>query len=142
MTTRRHFEGHAGDQTGGKLLVVGPTRNINFPYVVLGRALLHLRMIEDRTHAQRRCLSLECADHLVGDHSQRLQLGDDLLRQYIQRVLGNQDAVKFITPDRIHHGHRLNQVITTEREQACLWRTGQMMPGAACALQERRYTAR
>ena len=42
-----------GQPLGGKLLVVGPTRNINFPYVVLGRALLHLRMIEDRTHAQR-----------------------------------------------------------------------------------------
>jgi len=38
---------------GGKMLSVGPTRSINFPYVVLGRALLHHRMIEDRTHAQR-----------------------------------------------------------------------------------------
>jgi hypothetical protein len=27
--------------------------NINFPYVALGRALLHHKMIEDRTHAQR-----------------------------------------------------------------------------------------
>ena len=42
-----------GQPLGGKLLIVGPMRNINFPYVVLGRALLHHRMIEDRTHAQR-----------------------------------------------------------------------------------------
>lgn len=38
---------------GGKALSVGPMRNINFPYVALGRALLHHKMIEDRTHAQR-----------------------------------------------------------------------------------------
>ncbi len=38
---------------GGKALSVGPMRSINFPYVALGRALLHHKMIEDRTHAQR-----------------------------------------------------------------------------------------
>jgi hypothetical protein len=43
---------------GGKALRVGPMRNINFPYVVLGRALLHHRMIEDRTHALRSPLDL------------------------------------------------------------------------------------
>jgi hypothetical protein len=44
---------------GGKVLRVGPMRNINFPYVVLGRALLHHRMIEDRTHAIRTPLELQ-----------------------------------------------------------------------------------
>jgi len=43
---------------GGKELCVGPMRNINFPYVVLGRALLHHKMIEDRTHACRGPLEL------------------------------------------------------------------------------------
>lgn len=42
-----------GQPLGGKMLTMGPARSINFPYVVLGRALLHHRMIEDRTHAQR-----------------------------------------------------------------------------------------
>jgi GTPase Era involved in 16S rRNA processing len=42
-----------GSPLGGKALTVGPMRSINFPYVVLGRALLHHKMIEDRTHAQR-----------------------------------------------------------------------------------------
>jgi len=47
-----------GQPLGGKLLSVGPMRNINFPYVVLGRALLHQRMLEDRTHACRDPLEL------------------------------------------------------------------------------------
>jgi hypothetical protein len=42
-----------GSPLGGKALTMGPMRSINFPYVVLGRALLHHKMIEDRTHAQR-----------------------------------------------------------------------------------------
>lgn len=44
---------------GGKALSVGPMRNINFPYVVLSRALLHHKMIEDRTHAYRGPLELK-----------------------------------------------------------------------------------
>lgn len=51
---------------GGKELRVGPMRNINFPYVALGRALLHQRLIEDRTHAQRDPLELR-------DHSTAMQ---------------------------------------------------------------------
>ena len=44
---------------GGEALVIGPMRNINFPYVVLSRALLHHKMIEDRTHAYRGPLQLD-----------------------------------------------------------------------------------
>ena len=44
---------------GGKQLSIGPMRNINFPYVVLGRALYHHRIIEDRTHAHRGPLELK-----------------------------------------------------------------------------------
>lgn len=44
---------------GGKQLSIGPMRNINFPYVGLGRALYHHRMIEDRTHAHRDPLELK-----------------------------------------------------------------------------------
>jgi hypothetical protein len=50
-----------GRPLGGHVLGVGPMRNINFPYVVLGRALLHHRMIEDRTHACRDPLQLQQA---------------------------------------------------------------------------------
>jgi hypothetical protein len=44
---------------GGRQLTIGPMGNINFPYVVLGRALFHQQMIEDRTHAHRDPLDLQ-----------------------------------------------------------------------------------
>jgi GTPase Era involved in 16S rRNA processing len=47
-----------GTPLGGKGISIGPMLNINFPYVVLGRALLHHRMVEDRTHACRGPLEL------------------------------------------------------------------------------------
>ncbi len=48
-----------GIPTGGKELVFGPSRNINFPFVLLGRALLHQRLLCERTHADRSTLALE-----------------------------------------------------------------------------------
>ena len=36
---------------GGRALRIGPTQNPNFPFVVLGRALLHHGLVADRTHA-------------------------------------------------------------------------------------------
>ena len=43
---------------GGKALQIGPMKNRNFPYVLLGRALLHHRLIENRTHAMRNELKI------------------------------------------------------------------------------------
>jgi hypothetical protein len=43
---------------GGRLLRCGPTRDVNFPYVVLGRALYHHARIAGRTHANRGPLEL------------------------------------------------------------------------------------
>jgi GTPase Era involved in 16S rRNA processing len=50
-----------GIPTGGKLLTYGPSRNINFPFVLLGRALLHHQLLCHRTHADRSALSLDDA---------------------------------------------------------------------------------
>ena len=44
---------------GGKQLTYGPVTNKNFPYVLLGRAIYHQRMIAGRPHAQRDQLTLE-----------------------------------------------------------------------------------
>jgi len=46
---------------GGNELTAGPTKNINFPYVLLGRALYHHALIESRTHARRDALLIESA---------------------------------------------------------------------------------
>jgi hypothetical protein len=43
---------------GGRLLRCGPAASLNFPYVVLGRALLHHARIAGRTHADRSALVL------------------------------------------------------------------------------------
>ncbi len=43
---------------GGVELRYGPTRNANFPFVILNRARLHHRLIEQRTHAQRDALHI------------------------------------------------------------------------------------
>ncbi|MEM6459446.1 MAG: DUF3482 domain-containing protein [Planctomycetota bacterium] len=41
---------------GGKLLRCGPTKNPNFPFVLLGRARLHHAVVAGRTHATRGAL--------------------------------------------------------------------------------------
>jgi hypothetical protein len=43
---------------GKRLLVIGPTKSINFPHVVFGRARLHHYLVSNRTHAQRSALDL------------------------------------------------------------------------------------
>lgn len=40
-----------GIPSGGKLMSYGPSSNVNFPFVLLGRALLHHRIVSTRTHA-------------------------------------------------------------------------------------------
>lgn len=47
---------------GGRLLRCGPTRNVNFPYVVLGRALYHHARVAGRSHANRATLTLSAED--------------------------------------------------------------------------------
>lgn len=47
-----------GIPTGGNLLSYGPSKSINFPFVILGRALLHQRLVSTRTHADRSVLDL------------------------------------------------------------------------------------
>lgn len=49
----------SGIPTGGQKLVYGPSRNLNFPFVLLGRALQHHRLVSQRTHAVRGALKLD-----------------------------------------------------------------------------------
>ncbi|MEX1033005.1 MAG: DUF3482 domain-containing protein [Cellvibrionaceae bacterium] len=48
-----------GLPTGGLSLQYGPWEHPNFPFVLLGRALQHLRLICTRSHANRNTLSLD-----------------------------------------------------------------------------------
>lgn len=43
---------------GGQRLCCGPTKNLQFPFVLLGRAMLHHSLVAGRTHARRDVLDL------------------------------------------------------------------------------------
>ena len=49
----------SGIPSGGSELAYGPSRNVNFPFVVLGRAMQHHRRVSQRTHAVRDTLKLD-----------------------------------------------------------------------------------
>ena len=51
---------------GGRLARYGPSTNLNFPFVLLGRARFHWLLVAERTHAMRKSLDLarEPADSL------------------------------------------------------------------------------
>ena len=64
-----------GLPAGGRELIYGPSRNLNFPFVLLGRSLLHHQMLCRRTHADRSQLDLQ-GDLLEAlDDRQRRRLG-------------------------------------------------------------------
>ena len=44
---------------GGNQIIVGPITNLNFAWILLGRAVSHLRLICQRTHARRDSLEIE-----------------------------------------------------------------------------------
>lgn len=72
-----------GIPTGGNMLSCGPSRNLNFPFVILGRALLHQRLISTRTHADREVLDLNqpLLQRLVdGDRKRLARLFEDIRR--------------------------------------------------------------
>ena len=56
---------------GGQRLRYGPTRNTQFPFVLLNRAILHHAVVADRTHAQRDTLRLLGAEAGKGDDDTR-----------------------------------------------------------------------
>ena len=62
----------SGVPAGGNRLAYGPSRNPNFPFVLLGRAMQHHRAISQRTHAVRATLELnEPALDWLGDKDKR-----------------------------------------------------------------------
>lgn len=48
-----------GQQLGGRVLEVGPVQDVNFPWVMLGRAWLHHRLIAERNHARRESMAID-----------------------------------------------------------------------------------
>ena len=67
-----------GQPLGGFELRLGPITDPNFPWVMLGRALLHVRLIAERNHARREALVIDAerGEHLADtiDASRRRRL--------------------------------------------------------------------
>jgi len=80
-----------GIPTGGKLLTYGPSKNINFPFVLLGRALLHHNLLCHRTHADRSALTLD---------ADLLQQVDDKERRKLARLFADLRAEKRVSERR------------------------------------------
>jgi hypothetical protein len=58
-----------GQPLGGFELRLGPITDPNFPWVMLGRALLHAQLVAERNHARREALTLDAerGAHLADD---------------------------------------------------------------------------
>ncbi|MCH9739878.1 MAG: GTPase/DUF3482 domain-containing protein [Epsilonproteobacteria bacterium] len=48
-----------GQKFGKRELTIGPMKNLNFPYILLGRSLYHASVIAKRSHALRESVKLE-----------------------------------------------------------------------------------
>jgi hypothetical protein len=69
---------------GGYELRVGPITDLNFPWVLLGRALLHARLVAERNHARRESLALDArAGAHLGDaiDAERRRALEDVFRR-------------------------------------------------------------
>ncbi len=69
-----------GQQVGKRELTVGPMQNLNFPYILLGRALYHASTVAKRSHALREHLKLE------NRHFSTEQLIDSDMRKTVEKV--------------------------------------------------------
>lgn len=70
-----------GQQMGGRTLRVGPIRNLNFPWILLDRALLHFCSVTGRAHARRDTLVLEHGSPEPGGKGLVAELDDAVRRR-------------------------------------------------------------
>ena len=69
-----------GQNLGKRELTVGPMKNLNFPYIFLGRALYHASTIAKRSHAVRENIKLENESFYTE------QIIDSAMRKELEKV--------------------------------------------------------
>ena len=69
-----------GQSIGKRELTIGPMKNINFPYILLGRSLYHASVIAKRSHAMRENINLENEAFLTE------QIIDSEMRKTLEKV--------------------------------------------------------
>ena len=72
----------------------------------------------------------------------RGDLGDDLLRQHVERLLGDRQPVELAAPDAVEQRRAFDQLVARERKQPALGRAVDRVAGAPDPLQEARDRAR
>ncbi len=63
-------------------------------------------------------------------------LGDDLLRQHVERPSGDRQPVELTAADAVEQGSAFDQLVARQREKAALRRAVDRVPGAPDTLQE------
>ena len=72
----------------------------------------------------------------------RGDLGDDLLREHVERMFGNAQAIELAAAHGIEQRDAVDQLVAAAREDAALRHAAHRVVGAADALQEHRDAAR
>ena len=78
-----------GQTIGKRELSVGPMKNLNFPYILLGRALYHSSTIAKRSHALRDSLHLDKEEFFV-EQMMDSKLRKKLEESHVQLRKGNE----------------------------------------------------
>ena len=66
----------------------------------------------------------------------RADLGDDLLRQHVERLLGDREAIELAAAHAVEQRRAFDQLVARQREQPALGRAADRVAGAADPLQE------
>jgi hypothetical protein len=89
-----------GSPIGGYRLIVGPISATNLPWVILGRSLLHHRLVAETNHARRESLVIDAdaGEHLSGsiDTSRRRRLASFFQRIREQGGLSTQQRDELV----------------------------------------------
>ncbi|MGI9324236.1 MAG: GTPase/DUF3482 domain-containing protein [Pseudomonadales bacterium] len=93
-----------GQRLGGKVMQVGPVREPNFPWVLLGRAWLHHKLISERNHARREALAMDAS--LASHHM-------DGLPRDIKRPLARLFAKLRADADSVVHQAELTALVSS-----------------------------
>jgi len=77
-----------GQSLGRRELTVGPMQNLNFPYVLIGRALYHASLISKRSHAKREAMQLEKSS--LTEQIMSAEMRKELEKTHIKLRKGNE----------------------------------------------------
>jgi hypothetical protein len=91
-----------GQSVGGRVAVVGPVRDANFPWIVLDRAFAHFESVAKRAHAQRDVLEITRPAGKVGassrfDAAERSRLSAMFSKLRNRAAPASEEAVEALT---------------------------------------------